>query len=104
MAQLQTKQSNNGVGKKIALGATGVALAAGAVVAGVALSDKKNRTKIKKGVKVAAKRIRKIGHVIDEGRERVQAIQHRIRLAYPGGKNLTKRGRKILKNLKEAKD
>lgn len=49
----------------VALGATGVALTAGVVAAGVALSNRKNRTKlkasVKKGTRALKAGIRKVG-------------------------------------------
>lgn len=43
------KKSGASLVKKVAIGAAGVAVAAGAVVAGITLSDKKNRKKLQKG-------------------------------------------------------
>lgn len=65
---------------KVALGAAGVALAAGAAIAtNVALKDKKTRARFQKG----ADRIQK---VLEEGTERYQAYQHRIGLNKGKGK------------------
>lgn len=66
---------------KIALGATGVALAAGAIIAGVALTNPKTRQKIANGTKSTVKRLRRVGEVIQEGKHRYQAVQHRIGLS-----------------------
>lgn len=76
--------------KKVALGATGVALAAGAVAAGVTLArSKKARTTLKRGVRRTIKGIERVRGVLEEGQERYQAIQHRI--AASGKKGLMKK-------------
>ncbi len=49
----RNKTSGNDTAKKIALGATGVALTAGAVAAGVVLMNKRNRDNMSKGAKKA---------------------------------------------------
>lgn len=77
--------------KKTALGATGVAITAGAIAAGVALANKKNRTKVKK---IASKTIKKLGKVreaIQEGADRYQAYQHRIGMGRGKAKGLMKK-------------
>lgn len=67
------------MGKKIAVGATGVALAAGAIAAGVALSSKRNRQKVARGAKKVVGTVRDATTTV--GREAVsgyQAIAHQL--------------------------
>ncbi len=64
--------------KKVALGVTGLAIATGAVAAGVALTNRRNRTALKRGAQKTMGNIRKVQKVLEEGHDRYQAYQHRI--------------------------
>lgn len=61
--------------KKVAIGATGLALATGAVVAGVALTNKKTRTRLTRGAK---KTFGRVQQTIGDAAERYQTYQHKI--------------------------
>ncbi|OGE44623.1 hypothetical protein A3A45_02855 [Candidatus Daviesbacteria bacterium RIFCSPLOWO2_01_FULL_36_8] len=78
--------------KNLAMGATGLALAAGAVATGVALSKKKNRTKLVKEVKRASEKVADIKQSLQDAKERYQAYQHRIGLGK--GKKKNAKGKK----------
>lgn len=73
---------------KVALGATGVVLTAGALATAAALMNKRNRTTLKKGVTTAAKKINQAGRIFDEGRNVYQAVAHQV-----GSMGSKKRGR-----------
>lgn len=68
------------VAGKVALGATGVVLAAGAVAAASALASKTTRQKVQKGVRTVRK-------AVEEGVGRYKTFQHRIGV----GKGLMKK-------------
>lgn len=85
---------HDGIGKKIAVGATGVALVAGAIAAGVALSSKKNRRKLVKGAKKVVGTVREASTTV--GREAVsgyQAVAHQLD-SKSGRRRSQKRARK----------
>lgn len=77
MAELQASNGNNMAGK-VALGVTTIAITAGAVALGLALTSKKNRAALKKGTQGLAKKAQGIRKAIENGRERVQVFAHRI--------------------------
>lgn len=80
--------------RKIMLGATGLALAAGAVATGFALSNPKNRRKLRTTARRAEKGLRRVGEVIEEGRNRYQAIAHRISAVSSRNRRGMRRGRR----------
>lgn len=63
---------------KIAMGATGLALAAGAVAAGAALTNKNTRKTLQRTAKKTVKGLKRVRDVMEEGQHRYQAFQHRI--------------------------
>lgn len=72
---------------KVALGATGIALAAGGVAAAVLLSNRKNRTTLKrvagtakKAFENGAERFQSYQHKIGPAKKRVSAILHKVDL------------------------
>lgn len=63
------------IAEKVALGATGLALAAGAVAAGTMLASRGVRRRLQNR---ATKTVRGLGDMWQAGAERYQAVQHRI--------------------------
>lgn len=64
---------------KLAMGATGVALAAGAMVVGMALSNKETRRSLQKGAKSTIKKFNEIRDDLQkDNQERFQTVQHRV--------------------------
>lgn len=69
------RKDTGGIAGKVATGAATIALAAGTVAAGAALADKRTRNKLTKGARNAMQRV---GGMVSEGQERVQAVQHQV--------------------------
>ena len=88
------KNMTNRVMKNLAVGATGLAIAAGAVATGVAIADKKNRARLKRGVEKASKRIGQARDAFNQTKDKFQAYQHRIGL---------NNGKKKIKTLKSSR-
>lgn len=63
---------------KVALGATGLALAAGGIAVAVMLTNKGNRSTVKKAAGKTLKKLGKMRDALDDAGQKYQAIQHRI--------------------------
>lgn len=79
---------------KIALGAGGLALAAGAVAAGALLANKDARETLQKGARRSLRELKRIKDAVslEDGQGRHQAILHKVTRARGAGTK--KRGRK----------
>ena len=83
-------KKNSNMAGKIALGATGVAVAAGVVAAGAALADKKNRDSLVKGASKALGMMQDMATTTtDEMKDQYHMVEQRIRS--PRKKKSTKR-------------
>jgi len=71
----------------IAMGATGLALAAGAVATGIALANKDTRRKLQKTAKKTAQKattgIKRAREMMEESQQKYQAFQHRVAKVKP---------------------
>ncbi len=63
---------------KVALGATGLALAAGGIAAAAMLTNRNSRSTVKKAAGKTFKRLGRVRHAFDDAGQKYQAIQHRI--------------------------
>lgn len=86
----ENSRSMDDIAYKVAIGATGVALIAGAIAAGAAAISGETRNSLQKGAEKTAKGLKRMSEVVHQGQQGYQAIQHRV-ASIKGKKNKSKR-------------
>ncbi len=86
------QRKNNLAG--MALGIAGLAFTAGALAAGAALMNQRNRKVLTKGSQTLAKRFRQVRGAFEGGRSAYQAVAHRVSAGRRGRSSKSRENRR----------